>query len=671
MRTHTLLAAAALAAAAALVTSPILAGEGPVADAASPVVRAHSWLPETVKLLEELPVQDDGRIKPLRTVADFQLLKIRGTRSHRTPDGVKVKAAEWLLDVLFHPEHAKTQEVFTIADDAVLHAVGLGHEGKKRRDRYAYFELEPAFTRIMTLAQEYAHVEAQNRDTVQQGVLTLATNMRDFAELASFLDFARRRYPTAEWPERLTGIFGGRTEIRTSDAVAASWQLHGLRLVETDGHQHGADTDVTRALDGLLKDLSRTTFAANRLALFPAPGTADARPTWMSPASLTEQAFTADVPVEGQIEMLGILEDMTDSADDPAAFHEAAKRFHDASVALATGRGEYEKVPVEVAYYRADLMHWSLLAFGLAFLLTAWTWTAPRLKAVVIGSQGVMWVALALATAGITMRCIIRSRPPVSTLYETILFVTAVGVLVALISERIGRRGISRSVGAVLGFGGMFLANRYEMHEAKDTMPNLVAVLDTNFWLATHVTTVTIGYSAGILAALISHVYVGGSMFGLERRAPQFMKSLTRTTYGVLCFGLLFSVVGTILGGIWANDSWGRFWGWDPKENGALLICLWELIILHARMGGYIRDFGLAVMSIIGGLVVVFSWWGVNLLGIGLHSYGFTTGVMGVLLIVGSIEGVVLLAAGVHGFLRSRAAGPTGATPTLPPGVPV
>ena len=97
--------------------------------------------------------------------------------------------------------------------------------------------------------------------------------------------------------------------------------------------------------------------------------------------------------------------------------------------------------------------------------------------------------------------------------------------------------------------------------------------------------------------------------------------------YGVLCFALLFSLIGTILGGIWANESWGRFWGWDPKENGALMICLWQLAILHAVRGQYIKEYGLHLTSIFGGVVVAFSWFGVNLLGVGLHSYGFTSGV--------------------------------------------
>jgi cytochrome c biogenesis factor len=114
-------------------------------------------------------------------------------------------------------------------------------------------------------------------------------------------------------------------------------------------------------------------------------------------------------------------------------------------------------------------------------------------------------------------------------------------------------------------------------------------------------------------------------------------------TYGVVCFSLLFAVFGTIMGGVWANDSWGRFWGWDPKENGALLICLWFLLILHARMGGYVREHGFMVLCILGAVVVSISWWGVNLLSVGLHSYGFTSGALLALVTFWCVEAVFIL----------------------------
>ena len=87
---------------------------------------------------------------------------------------------------------------------------------------------------------------------------------------------------------------------------------------------------------------------------------------------------------------------------------------------------------------------------------------------------------------------------------------------------------------------------------------------------------------------------------------------------------MFLSFVGTVLGGLWADDSWGRFWGWDPKENGALMIVIWNAIILHAKWCGMARQKGLVALAIFGNVITAWSWFGVNLLGVGLHSYGFT-----------------------------------------------
>jgi ABC-type transport system involved in cytochrome c biogenesis permease subunit len=158
-------------------------------------------------------------------------------------------------------------------------------------------------------------------------------------------------------------------------------------------------------------------------------------------------------------------------------------------------------------------------------------------------------------------------------------------------------------------------------------MPRLVAVLDTNFWLSTHVLCVVTGYAAALLTALFGHAYLFSRIVGRDPDSAELPRALYRMTYGTACFALLFSVVGTILGGVWANDSWGRFWGWDPKENGALMICLWLLAMLHGRLGGHIRGFGFALASVVLAVIVAFSWWGVNLLQVGLHNYGWIEGV--------------------------------------------
>src|SRR5262249_18741253 len=145
---------------------------------------------------------------------------------------------------------------------------------------------------------------------------------------------------------------------------------------------------------------------------------------------------------------------------------------------------------------------------------------------------------------------------------------------------------------------------------------------DTNFWLATHVTCVTLGYTATFVAGVFAIVYVirGGFPTPMDR-APA--KSPRQMVYGTPCFATLFTLVGTVLGGIWADQSWGRFWGWDPKENGALLIVIMNALILHARWGGMVKERGMAVLAIAGNMVTAWSWFGTNQLGVGLHAYGF------------------------------------------------
>jgi ABC-type transport system involved in cytochrome c biogenesis permease subunit len=229
-------------------------------------------------------------------------------------------------------------------------------------------------------------------------------------------------------------------------------------------------------------------------------------------------------------------------------------------------------------------------------------------------------LALLLHTAGLISRMYLEGRPPVTNLYSSAVFVGWGSVVLGWILERIYRNGIGSCVAALIGFSTLIIASH--LSKEGDTMEMMRAVLDTNFWLATHVVCITIGYAATFLAGFLALIYVVRGVFtpSLEKDTA---KSLARMVYGIVCFATLFSFVGTVLGGIWADQSWGRFWGWDSKENGALMIVVWNAIILHCRWGGIVRDRGLVGLAIFGNIVTAWSWFGVNMLGIGLHSYGF------------------------------------------------
>ncbi|HEX5137008.1 MAG TPA: cytochrome c biogenesis protein CcsA [Planctomycetota bacterium] len=578
---------------------------------------ATPWDEKTVDLFTHLPVQDAGRVKPLSTVASYALLRMNHQRTFRDAEKKSRSPTEWLLEVLFRPDEARQEKFFLVENSAVLDAVGLTDVVRQRRDRYSYEELAPARGRLMQLAHDYDQIKAQDRTPVQSELIDLGQAFLEFERYAQLLDFGR-----------------------SGDVV---------KKLE-DGSLSGQD--AVRLFDGSVA-----------LALFPPVDGSDA---WLTPQDLVSLALAGHPPAPEHVAMLEALERMASSGDE-TTFREAAAEFYGRSRQIATTRGEYRKIPLEVSYYKLDAFTKGLVFYILGFVLVAVTWLWPNawLKRAAIAATA---TGLAFNATGIVLRCILLGRPPVLNLYDTILFITAVGVLSSLVIEFINRRGIGLAAAPILGSLGMFISNRFELIESRDTLRLLQAVLDTNFWLATHVVCITIGYSAGLLASAIGHVYVIGRIVGLKRGNKSFYRNIARMVYGTLCFALLFSVVGTILGGIWANYSWGRFWGWDPKENGALLIVLAQLALIHAKLDGRLRDLGVSVASILVGGVVSWSWWGVNLLGVGLHSYGFTGGVWTGLITFWSIEGLVLFATLVSWLVSRSAATPpeSGATEANP-----
>jgi ABC-type transport system involved in cytochrome c biogenesis permease subunit len=256
-----------------------------------------------------------------------------------------------------------------------------------------------------------------------------------------------------------------------------------------------------------------------------------------------------------------------------------------------------------------------LLAFILVLL--SWVfWRGPL-------SRASIWVtgfALVIHTIALIARIYISGRPPVTNLYSSAIFIPWGIVVLGLGLEYFYRNGVGIAAASVAGFLSMLIAQN--LAADGDTMKMLQAVLDTNFWLATHVVIVTLGYAATFLAGLLGIFYVIKGVLGTTITKDE-SKDLGRMIYGVVCFAILFSFVGTVLGGIWADQSWGRFWGWDPKENGAVLIVLWNALVLHARWAGLVRERGLAALAIGGNIVTSWSWFGTNMLGVGLHSYGF------------------------------------------------
>jgi ABC-type transport system involved in cytochrome c biogenesis permease subunit len=313
------------------------------------------------------------------------------------------------------------------------------------------------------------------------------------------------------------------------------------------------------------------------------------------------------------------LADMGDAfrANDPAAFSKVTREYAgwlNIEHPEWAGRTSYE-----LRFNQMQPFYHSMVLYVGAFLLACVSWLCcPRglRKSAFL----LLMLALVVHSFGMFSRMYLQGRPPVTNLYSSAIFVGWGAVVLGLVLERLFRDGIGAASAGMVGFITLIIA--HHLGSSGDTLEMMQAVLDSNIWLATHVVIITAGYSAMFLAGFLAIAYVVLGLFTrlLTRETAQ---KLTGMVYGIVCFATLFSFVGTVLGGIWADQSWGRFWGWDPKENGALLIVLWCALILHARWGGFIRQRGIMAMAIVGNAITAFSWFGVNMLGVGLHSYGF------------------------------------------------
>lgn len=590
--------------------------------------RSFDWSPELIAIAEGLPIQHGGRVKPLRTWADFKLLALssgRKVKIEQEGETVKIDAVAWVLDCMFFPELAMTYPVLICDDTSVLRAVGMDLEDHGRRDRFSLQELQGVTVRLMQSAQRIQAMDEGERAREETQTLDFALRLRTLQGLHRLLAPVRAEISAPPGSAVEEWAVAGKLNLVT---VLAN--LEGVREALQSAGEDGqrVASDLGEALE------AASLSGSSELSLVPPAGTRTDDEEWLDLGEALAAILTEDHTTSREV--LVALRTAQDAAtaghvDD---LQVALVRLVEVTSRRAEARGELRSVASEVSFRNAGLFTWALVLFIVAFLsgvlalLPGTRWLGWSTWGSLAGGAGALLI-------GISWRCWINERPPITTLYETAPFIGVCGVLLSMGVARIQRQRALLPLGAVFGVAIMFLALRLEQLDAVstgDSIKNLAAVLDTNFWLSTHVTTITFGYCAGLFAWALAATWVLALPLVRARRtrhgasAAGWHRALTRSIYGVVAFGLMFSLVGTILGGIWANYSWGRFWGWDPKENGALVIVLWQLVILHARQGGLIKDLGLALTTVALGSVVVFSWFGVNQLGVGLHSYGFTTG---------------------------------------------
>jgi len=542
-----------------------------------------------------MPILVNGRIKPMDTVARTTLLLLQNTERFKRPDGTRLQPIEWLLDVFFRPELADTYQCIRIDHPEALALFALT-EADGNHFKFSFNQLRPGLTELERQADLAAEVEAPVRSPFQREIVKLRERLMLYHRLKHSLQLP-------DSPDFLNEV------LQFQEALPAG--VAAARAKSTGEDSNKADFDK---ILGFANRFEFMTTMAYILPIPPAEGAASDT-EWLNIGRALQKTFETQTLDPHVMAYAGLGHSYRNNK--PEQFNEIVRL--QTNVMEARFADRLDRSHVEFRFNHARPFFHASILLVVAFLLAVVSW----LKWSEVLGRSAFWiagVACVLATAGIITRMWLESRPPVTNLYSSALFVGWAAMVLGLVLERIYRNGIGSVTASAIGFLCLIIARHLSF--GGDTMEMMRAVLDSNFWLATHVVVITIGYSATFLAGFLAIVYVarGTLTKSLDKETAD---ALARMVYGIVCFATLFSLVGTILGGIWADQSWGRFWGWDPKENGALLIVLWNAVILHCRWGGLIKQRGLMNLAIFGNIVTAASWFGVNMLGVGLHSYGF------------------------------------------------
>ena len=591
----------------------------------------------------EIPVQSGGRVIPIETLATGSLLQMRSrtsislTKLERVAFGQRpstwtaeqreeiakelpalstelqamlekrpvrltggaINSIDWLIEVSFRAPIARHLPTFRVEHPNVLTTVG----GNPEKSLYVSWDGILKNSAQLSKAAEKARGRAQaDRDTEDRALLQLESAARQYATLSmTFIpgDLPADVTPRREYAAWIAAIGRAIAEMNAS-ATGKAFDPELQKTVKTFVERY---QDFEReGVIGLMPPKDETSLAR-----------------WDNLG-----ASLLGVINDKKVHRAGLAEDgiITRYADFSMAWREGkdddCARLSSAIAASLMGPWS-SKAKSEATFGRMQPFYWLLIAYAITVLMifASWLTSSENLRA---WAYRLLVACFVLHTLSLGYRMWLHGRPPVTNLYSSGIFVAWGAVALGILLERVWKNGIGAAATGICGFVSLIVAHNLGL-SGEDNLESVRAVLDSNFWLATHVTIVTLGYSATFVAGLLGALHLALRAF---KKDYNWGDSVARAAYGILAFAVMASFIGTMLGGIWADQSWGRFWGWDPKENGAILIVLWCAICLHARWGGLVRREGLMQLLVFGNMVTAWSWFGTNLLGVGLHSYGFT-----------------------------------------------
>ena len=562
---------------------------------------------------KDLPVLQSGRVKPLDSFARNYLLQFYGKKQFKENDQKfnDITASNWLFEIFINPDKELDRKIFNIRNPEVAFSLGLN---KNDFHKYSFKEIIQGFQDNQSLLESLKTKDEESQTLIDKQIIEVYQNILFYDEIAHgmycFL-------PLINISNSVNREFMGITDDKPLSYSYFMRNIDKFKVLLQDllDIEESNWNNSHLELSQIAIQLQKMTQFHYAQSLKIIPGDND---LWYSPWEVMDGRQLNQL----QYEVLELYENLIYSYvedDIDNANHYANLIIDNIHVNLDLNVSLLSK---ETIYNEQNIFLWSMVLYLIAFFILGISWMIKN-KYLTTFSLLFIFVGFLLHGYGLISRMIIMQRPPVTTLYESIIFVSFILVLTALVFEYYRRDTLGILIASIGGIFLHFIGFKYAADG--DTLGVLVAVLNSNFWLSTHVTTITIGYGVSLVAGLMAHLYL--IVHVVKPKNKNLLNRLFDNTYGLTLMGLFFTMFGTILGGIWADQSWGRFWGWDPKENGALLIVLWHLMMLHLRISGLVKKIGYAYGVSLVNIIVALAWFGVNLLNVGLHSYGFTDNV--------------------------------------------
>ncbi|MGB4057914.1 MAG: cytochrome c biogenesis protein CcsA [Alphaproteobacteria bacterium] len=530
-----------------------------------------------------IPVLHEGRIKPLDS---FARITLRALSGQETLNGKT--APEWLAGVIFDPSESLETPVFTIRNPSLKDHLDL----PKNKKIFTLAEIAPALDAHKQEIIALNNNTQNNMTPDQRDLLDTYEKTIQYGQILRSFSFLLPL--NINVPKQ----YGAGNTYADFHEIANAAQKNVKALVKNKGANPEKYNDKE-------KTLAAFAFALDEIRA-------------------NGENNNALRVIHTETEWLTPWQDFLKNKNNTAGWKSMAEAYRSGDsaawlAAVKSAQGDNFLMKLERTYNAAAPFRSSMGFYILGIILLAAEIIRKTNRT--LFPMICLGLGLAYHIGGLAARIAILQRPPVGTLYESLLFVSLICALAALAFSLLQKNfpalfaGLASS--SLLLFVAPFLLQQGE------SMEMLVAVLNTNFWLGTHVLCITAGYGIAILSAFLAHGYL---FLGLRTNAPHLEK-LQSIIYKTSLLALLLTAVGTMLGGVWADQSWGRFWGWDPKENGALLIVLWLIWIQHGCIAGQMSQRTFIAATAFLNVIVALAWFGVNLLSVGLHSYGFISGI--------------------------------------------